>query len=79
MLIKKQEREGKKKKMKTDLMTFLEKYPHNTDTADRFMSLVKYCYDQDSRGFSLDEFVQFCLDSYGGTIAGAMVDYLRNK
>ena len=61
-----------------DLATFITRHPHNSDTSDRFMSLIELCYHMDTRGLSLNEFVQDCLYSYGGTIAGAMVDYLRN-
>ena len=53
--------------------------PHNSDTTDRFNTLLELCYHMDKRGLSLDEFVDRCLNSYGGTVAGALVDYLYNK
>lgn len=62
-----------------DFAEFLEKYPHNSDTTDRFMMLVSICYRMDKKGLSLEEFVQECLDNYGGTVAGAMVEYLNNR
>lgn len=61
-----------------DLATFISRHPHNSDTSDRFVSLIELCYRMDTRGLSLDEFVQDCLYHYGGTIAGAMIDYLIN-
>ena len=62
-----------------DLATYMQDHPHNTDCGDRFMELVGLAYSKDKTGASLEEFVQGCLDSYGGTVAGAMIDYLRNN
>jgi hypothetical protein len=57
---------------------FMRQHPHNTDTTDKFLDLVSICYTLDKSGKSLEEFVQDCLDFYGGTVAGAMVSYLHN-
>ena len=62
-----------------DYKTFMEKYPHNTDAGVRKADLlVGLCYQRDRSGCSLEEFVQKCLDNYGGTVVGAMIDYLNN-
>ena len=62
-----------------DFTEYMEKYPHNTDTSDRFMQLVEMAYHKDKTGASLEEFVQKCLDAYGGTVAGAMIAFLYNQ
>ena len=62
-----------------DLATFMEAHPHNTDCGDRFMKLVILAHQADTRGLSLENFIQKCLDVYGGTVTGAMIDYLWNN
>ena len=62
-----------------DLATFISEFPHNTDCGDKFITLVTLAYHQDKTGLSLEEFVEQCLYRYGGTVAGAMIDYLNNK
>ena len=62
-----------------DLATFIKKYPHNTDCGDRFVLLVQMAYHRDKSGESLEEFIQTCLDRFGGTIAGALVEYLSQS
>ena len=62
-----------------DLATFMEAHPHNTDCGDKFKTLVFLAYSKDTKGYSLEEFIDKCLYRYGGTIAGAMIDYLNNK
>ena len=62
-----------------DFSEHIKKYPHNTNCTDRFMKLVELAYQKDTKGRSLEEFCQDCLDRFGGTIAGAMIDYLDSK
>jgi len=62
-----------------DLASFMEKHPHNTYCSDKFYSLVYLAYQNDKTGKTLEEFVEYCLSLYGGTIAGAMIDYLINN
>lgn len=62
-----------------DLKTFMERNPHNTDCTDRFEKLVKIAYHMDKSGKSLEEFVGTCLYKYGGTVAGALVDFIYNN
>lgn len=62
-----------------DFTTFVSKFPHNSNTQDDFIPLVMYAYQLDERGLSLEQFVDKCLDMYGGTIAGAMVQYIINR
>jgi len=61
-----------------DFAIFMQEHPHNTDCGDKFMDLVWYCYNKDKSAESLEEFINHCLDTYGGTVAGAMIDYIIN-
>lgn len=61
-----------------DFATFMKHHPHNTDCGDRFMELVNLCYSMDMSGRTLEEFVEMCISAYGGTVAGAMISYLKN-
>ena len=65
--------------MKINLLEYLNLYPHNTDTNDRFYKLFEIAYTLDTKGDSPEEFAQNCLDNYGGTLAGALVDYIYNN
>lgn len=58
---------------------YMNKYPHNTDCSDKFMLLVELAYNKDTRGLSIEEFIDGCLAAYGGTVAAAMIDYLNNN
>lgn len=62
----------------TDLATYISMYPHNTDCTDKFNLLISLAYRKDKTGKTLEEFIDMCLYMYGGTIAGAMIDYLSN-
>ena len=61
------------------LHEFVEKYPHNTNCTDRFDLLVSFAYDKSKTNKTVEQFVQGCLDSYGGTVAGALIDFLYNQ
>ena len=68
--------------MDTTLEKHMKKYPHNTDTGDKFPELVAWTYEhylKHNKFMGLEEFIQRCLDMYGGTIAGALVDYISNN
>jgi hypothetical protein len=61
------------------LFDILER-PHNyTLSHEQFMTLLTICYHKDKKGLSLDEFCDYCLFSYGGTLADALVDFLNNQ
>ena len=65
-----------------DFHEYMTKYPHNTDCGDRFETLVTMSWNHNRRtqpSQSLEEFLQNCLDSYGGTLTGALIDYLHNQ
>ena len=61
-----------------DLATFMREHPHNTDCSDKFALLLLIAYRMDKEGLSLEEFVESCLGSYGGTVAEAMIEYIYN-
>jgi len=61
-----------------DFAAFMEKYPHNTDCGDKFLDLVQFCYTRDDSGDNIEEFIERYLEMYGGTVAGAMIDWLKN-
>jgi len=65
-----------------NIQEHLSKYPHNTDTRDRFERLIDLCMRlrrEDEKHMDVDEFVSFCLYCYGGTIAASLVEYLDNR
>ena len=61
-----------------DFAAFMEKYPHNTDCGDKFLDLVQFCYTRDDSGDNIEEFIERCLEMYGGTVAGAMIEWLKD-
>ena len=62
-----------------DFHEYMDKYPHNTDCGDRFERLIELAYRVNKQDQTKEAFIQGCLDSYGGTVAGAMIDYLYNQ
>ena len=62
-----------------DFTTFINEFPHNSNLGSNFIPLIAYAYRLDERGLSLEQFVQKCLDAYGGTVAGAIAQYLINR
>ena len=61
------------------LKEYLEKFPHNTDCGSKFDEFLEFVYNKRKHDCTIEEFVEFCLYLYGGTVTGALIDYLRNS
>jgi len=62
-----------------NLHEYMKQFPHNTDCGDRFSTLLQCAMALDKKGFSSEELVDWCLFNYGGTVAGALIDFIHNQ